>query len=94
MHTIILVLSVFIQLSFQASIQLHAAEPDLNCESCFFPVSRGNNLTVSSGVVSLKLFCEKHRERECHELLHKHVVYIQSVQKNVHQGDNPKNGWF
>ena len=94
MHTIILVLSVFIQLSFQASIQLHAAEPDLNCESCFFPVSRGNNLTISSGVVSLKLFCEKHCERERHELLHKYVVYIQSVQKNVHQGDNPKNGWF
>jgi len=68
MHTIILVLSVFIQLSFQASIQLDAAKPDLNCESCFFPVSRGNNLTVSSGVVSLKLFCEKHRERKCHEL--------------------------
>merc|ERR1712130_729885 len=55
-HKLILVLTLYIQFSFEASVQLNAVAatvpcaPNSNSNSCIFPASGGNNLTDTSGV--------------------------------------------
>ena len=55
-HLLIVVLTVLIPRSLEASIQQNSAVPliNLNCKSCVTPISEGNNLTDTSGVVSFK----------------------------------------
>jgi len=51
-HLLIVVLTVLIPRSLEASIQQNSTVPliNLNCKSCVTPISEGNNLTDTSGV--------------------------------------------